>query len=187
MWTCTVCERHYERFRPDCQVCGSYYGSTNMYWKCINCQCEENRIEDNHCSNCGNERMFKYVERLMWECRLCNVNNSIRRCEFCTGCRGSSGFSSSQLPYIEKSTLMDYAPNLVDGTDCIVCDTFIKSSDKVGRLTCGHIYCSKCIDQWVYSDNNNALRCPSCRNEINLKTKTMFMNYFSDSDTNSKE
>lgn len=81
-----------------------------------------------------------------------------------------SDVTADTRPKLEAATLNQVAPlqvfqkSIVRGKDdcatCAIClDTF-RPRKHVRRLPCGHLFCSKCIQQWV-SKHNAA--CPTCR------------------------
>lgn len=62
-----------------------------------------------------------------------------------------------------------------DYIQCCSCNTNISKNEieveeeeeeEFIELSCKHVYHKKCIDNWIYSNNKNACKCPLCRKKI---------------------
>ncbi|KAK2023716.1 RING/U-box [Colletotrichum zoysiae] len=49
---------------------------------------------------------------------------------------------------------------VADATTCPVCLDDFAAGTAVGRLPCGHVFCSACIDHWL---SGHSFTCPMCR------------------------
>jgi len=55
---------------------------------------------------------------------------------------------------------------MANGMECAVCYERVQGPL---RLRCGHVYCTKCVEDWYVSSKADRPGCPSCRRPIVLK------------------
>lgn len=60
----------------------------------------------------------------------------------------------------------DKAPSLI----CPICLEFLNSNLKPTTTRCGHIFCAKCLETHIRTENKK--KCPTCQSKITLKTCT---------------
>ena len=58
--------------------------------------------------------------------------------------------------------------------ECKICSNLYSEANKPRILTCGHTFCTNCINQ-IYETSRRA--CPSCRNPLPFKAETIPVNY----------
>ena len=182
MWTCNVCGTQHNWMNNVCNHCSAFKITTEMEWMCGDCK-KDNDLEEDHCLSCQRTRRWKYAGNFNWECIFCYNHNSFNDIN-CRKCKiGRSGF----IPLIAKKIDQCYLEQFTDRMDvnplCPICDTMVQTTDQVSDLPCGHVFHIQCVLTWINSDNENALKCPTCRCLIPVNFITVLCK---DADTHSE-
>lgn len=67
-----------------------------------------------------------------------------------------------------KSTTEKFTPKEKLKDDCPICLEEMNATEEVMKLSCGHIYHSKCISKWLTEQSNT---CPTCRKTVEAPPK----------------
>ena len=109
--------------------------------------------------------MFEQVKKTTIKLQICesrNIlqNNNDRLVEKYTNLKKDHYYKC----ILKLQQTFDDSVTLYKTNSCVICLEELKNGINVTKLKCGHIFCTKCIEEWF----SQSTTCPHCRKDFDV-------------------
>ena len=106
---------------------------------------------------CRFVRTLKNCHIFVYESVLANINEYLEE----SYRRFNTDFYYKCMLKLQQQ--FEYQKESNENESCVICLEEFQSGKLVTKLKCGHVFCTKCIEQWF----SKSLTCPHCRKDFN--------------------